>query len=393
MINLARERFHIRASSEMILTRLVSSMGLAVATVVVSLYLRDVGLSDSSIGFVTAVSSIVVALSMPLLPVLLERFNELKIYTVALIALGGVFAAMGYVTHVLLAIALYYLSRVFIGIYGNAASITFKDVSGSRKEFTKAQGLASSLMNVGWVVGPLLGGLILATYDMRTTFLAAGGFMVLAAAIIIVKPIKLRDKKRARFDTDWLDNVRFYISRKNLILAYLQRFGVTGWWAFLWTFIPLFMIEQGYSPGSIGFALALTQVPLVLFEFKTVEYIPHFGYRKIFFGSFAFMTVTVLLSLLSSNLYFVMSLLIIASLALCFLEPITEIFFYDQVTYYEEEKAEPIYATAHDTGSILTRLFGGVAIAISGETAAYLTLAIIMALIALSALRISPKAR
>ena len=148
------------------------------------------------------------------------------------------------------------------------------------------------------------------------------------------------------------------------------------------------MIEQGYSASSIGLIVSATQLPLFLLEFKTVDFIKPWGFRNIFLYCFAAMTALMILAVATANLVLIIAGYILLSLALSFLEPISDIYLFDQVSAKEEEQAFPVYSTAGFASSLVGRVGGGVTIGLFGAYAGFGFIAVILVLITLAAYRL-----
>jgi len=389
---IGRERFHMRNSSELILTRFVMSFSLGLFIVATSLYLRDAGLSDSWIGIAGSIAGLLVIALSPVVPVLLEKFNGLTIFKLGMAVMATIMLAMGLSSHLAVALLAFTVHRLALSVTISAASISVRDSSGS-KELEKIQGLASSLMNFGWVVGPLLGGLALAVYGLSNTFFISAAVMLIGASILVMSPLKAKPKIRAKIDSSWIENVRFYFSRPGLVAAYVFRGGITAWMTFLFTFIPLFMVNEGYSLQAVGMALALTQLPLFLMEFKTVDLIIRLNSRRLFIYGFSLMAAFQFAFFTTDNLLFTIIGFIVSSvLALSILEPLVEIYFYKQVKPLEEEKAYPVFSTAEWAGSLSIKLLTGLSIGLFGTRSSFLVLAMVMSMAALFAIFTAPRA-
>lgn len=372
--------FHLRASSEMTLSRFIASIGFAMITAVTSLYLRDVGLSDSQIGIFSGVISITIILMSPLAPILLERVQPMKIYIASIIGLGGIYGLMGATTTAWAALLLLAISRFDIAMMVSSGAIAFKSTTHSKREFTQAQGMSGSLLNLGWTLGPLLGGLSLAAVGIANTFYISAAIIVLSSLVLILYPIDIHLKRRQSIDSSWIANMKFYISRPSLLKVYMFRLSVSLWWAFMFTFLPLYMADAGYSLAAIGMAMAATQVPLFLFEFKTVGLVKPLGYRNIFTCAYGLMMLVMLVAAASGSIPIIVGGFVIASLGIAFLEPLCELYLFDQVTSLEEERVYPVYSTCNSMGSIIGRLGVGIAIGLLGTASGYILVALVMAI-------------
>ena len=112
MSYLAKEKFHLRASNEMILARMVGSFGFAMVATIMSIYLSDAGLSDSQVGYLTGGASVAMIAVSFMMPMVLERHNELKIYIYSTVALGLAWFILGNTKAIVAIVLIIFASRI-----------------------------------------------------------------------------------------------------------------------------------------------------------------------------------------------------------------------------------------------------------------------------------------
>ncbi len=389
MPNHGKSALHLKPTHELVSTRMLFTLGMAATTVGVPLYLISLGMADSQIGIFIGISAFLIAVASLFMPPILERFNQFRLLIISSILTGLSYVFFGYTKNTALAMALVFITNLCITININSLSILFKDSTRSKQEFTRDTGLMGSLVNFSWFIGPLLGGLVLNYAGVNGLFILSGSLCIISAIYLFILPIKTVVKKRDELDISIKENLRFYISKPNLKIAYIQRMGITIWWGFIWTFMPIFMARHGYSVASIGLFMSLSQLPLFLLEFKTVGIVAKVGYRAVFVTSYAFLAIICLLSFVTGNFLLVIAALLVGSLSLSFIEPISELYFFDQVSRLEEEKTYPIFGTSSLVGSTLARVGVGISLALVADRVAFLVIGFFMIYGAFKALAIS----
>lgn len=379
---------HLKPTHEIVLTRMLFTLGLAATTVGVPLYLINLGLKDSSIGIFMGIGSLLVAAISLILPPIFEKFNQLRLNILSSVLTGVSFILFGFSNNSILALVFIFLANLSITISFYSLSILFKDSTRTKQEFARDTGMMGSLINLSWFIGPILGGLMLNYAGIQGLFILSGALCILSAVFVVILPFKTAVKHRAVIDDDLLENLKFYLSKPLLRIAYFQRMGITLWWGFIWTFIPIFMIRNNYSAASVGLFIGISQLPLFLFEFKTVDILSKVRYRTVFILSYLFLSIVCLIAFLSPVFSVSLFVLFLGSFALCFLEPIIDLFFFDQVSKLEEEKSYPIYGTSSLIGSTAAKIGVGVGLVILADQAAFIIIAMLMFLIALNATKI-----
>lgn len=383
-----KSTLHLKPTYEIVVTRMIFTLGIAITTVGVPLYLVELGASDSQIGlYIGALSLLIGALTL-LLPPILEKFNQLKILIFSYIMTGISLIVFGHSSRILQALFLLFLVHLFITVGTDSLGILFKDSERNKNEFTKDIGLMGSLINFSWFIGPLIGGLMLNYAGVNGLFILSGLLCCLGAAFILLMPFKTIFKVRSEIDGSLKENLFFYLKSSKLRIAYIQNMGQSVWWGFIWTFIPIFMVKQGYSVASIGIYIGLTQLPLFLLEFVTVKTLRRYSYRFIFFISYAALGLIGIFAFLTPVYSAGLVAILLGSIAMSFIEPISQLYFFDQVTKLEEEKTYPIYGTSNIVGGTVIRLIIGAGLALFADRAAFIILAGIMLLTAFNALKI-----
>jgi DHA1 family multidrug resistance protein-like MFS transporter len=144
---------------------------------ILSLYMAEVGLTKSQIGFLYTSGAVAGAIGAPFLGGLADRFGRKR---VLLFSMGGfAFVFTGY------ALSRGYLPLLFVQIgegfsWAALAASTTALVADLSTEETrgKAMGIYNMTWNVGWIAGPSMGGLISDHMGFTFTFTLCTGLTV-----------------------------------------------------------------------------------------------------------------------------------------------------------------------------------------------------------------------
>lgn len=340
----------------------MENFALATVSVAWSILFLKMGVTDGEIGIIKGYSIILVLLISLLLPRLLEKFDESKVYPATLSFTAAFLLLAGLPS--ILAITLSFLFiRLLQNIKISSFSIMFRDTFRKQSEYSLAQGVMSGLMAFAWLVGPFLGGLYMDKFGAPKTMVLGACIIALAAIVSLLKR-KSHETKVIQSSFSPIKNIRFFTSISGMKLAYLMRAGVDIWWAFTFTFLPLYMVRSGYSFFEIGLALSLTQLPLVIGEFITVRALNVLSFRSIFALCYFYLFLISVLCFFAPASWMVIALLVLGAVALSFLEPLTEIYFFKLSKKDEEERAYPIFITSSALGEGLLTLTTGVVLTI-----------------------------
>ena len=387
MKQLLRLPVRLDAPHELILVRLLITLGAASIVATSSLYLKSLGLSDGAIGISTGIVmaiNLVFALFMPLF---LQRFNLTKILVTTTIGFSVTLALFGSVSRAIYALLFYVIARLLLTLFFSAYSILLHDDSPTSNEFKKNQAMSGSMINFSWMIMPFFATLVIGEYSFMVLYLCAAIINLLAAVVLILESVPVKPKGTTT-KLNILKNIAHYFSNKRLRDVYIIGAGVDMWWAFIFVFVTLFLSENGYSTASIGIYLTLSQLPLFLFEFKTHLLVKEFRYRAPFVNSFSFMAFAMLIAAIFGLNIFTLGLFTFTSLFLVFLEPAREMYLYEKMRPDEEERMQPVFATAELVGSIVTRLAIGFILIWLNPTMAFIAMSFGFAAIARHSLSI-----
>ena len=208
--------------------------------------------------------------------ILNDRFGSWHIMFFSLIVAGFLHIAIGQVTAFWpLCILVFFTSLVADAFRpANRAAIA---VYTADEHLTQAYGLQRLAANLGFAVGPALGGFLIAIYGYESLFWADGITFLLAAALFIItippdetaRPLEdlspaSSPSERALAETrpglrqPWL--VRMVLANACVITCFFQFFST----------VPVHLTQNGYTEGEFGLLLTISGVTIVLIEMPLV---------------------------------------------------------------------------------------------------------------------------
>jgi multidrug resistance protein len=233
---------------------------------------KELGVDEASIGIAIAIYSFVQFLFNPFFGKLSDKYGRKPVIVVSLFlnAIGYVIFAY---THSYLMLL---LSRVIAGIGGSSIGVAqayIADVT-TKENRSKGMGLIGSAFGLGFVFGPLIGG-ILSDYGYMATGFAAAGFSMIAFVLTLFKLPESNlnreesvQRKRALFD---IKGTKKILSRPELSVLVLLFFILTFSFANIYGTFALLGIQvygftdlqNGYMFGIVGLSSAIVQGGLI----------------------------------------------------------------------------------------------------------------------------------
>jgi len=387
MLHLHRKH-RLNKSSELTIVQLFIAIALASMETVLALFMYSLGLNESTIGFISGglvVVSLVAALTSP---PLLEKINQNKLLLFSLGFATIAYALIALVPNIILFLVLIVALAVFAVYQDECFMILFRDNT-KTIELNKQEGLLYAIMNVGWLVGPLIAGFIIAKFSIPSVFFITALFFLIALTIFRFMNLKVIKKKRKEIDGSFLKNIKDFIKDKKIRLPYIMSVGIEVWWAIIYIYVPIFMVKQGLSESYVGLFLSAIVLPLIFIEYPIGRLSERKGFGFFFATGYgALAVVGIIVFFFSGHIIPQLMLLVMASLFVGFLEPLQDTFFFINVKKTDEEKYYPTYGTAAAIGGFIGKVSIAILLLMLPDNWAYLLIAGFMAIFSLIALRI-----
>jgi MFS transporter, DHA1 family, tetracycline resistance protein len=259
------------------ITLLLDVMGIGIIIPVIPKFISQLiggDLSNASVycGWMMFAFAIMQFLFSPVLGSLSDRYGRRPILLISLFGFGVDYLIIAFAPTV----GWLFVGRILAGIMGasfTTASAYIADISTPEK---RAQnfGLIGAAFGLGFIIGPVLGG-VLGQYGLRVPFLVAAGLTFVNWAYgYFVLPESLHKRNRRRFDIRRANPIGSLIQLRkypvisgmvaSLVCVYVAGFATQSTWTFF-TMETFHWSESlvGYSLGLVGLLMAIVQGGLV----------------------------------------------------------------------------------------------------------------------------------
>ncbi len=159
---------------------------------VLALYILELGATEAIIGLIFATGSATAAFTGPLFGRLSDRFGRKRVLMLSMGIFVIVFLLYSLAESFLDITIIQGLEGIAWGAEGATALALIADIVPS-VERGQAMGMYSTVWNLGWIVGPALGGVLAQLVGFRTMFMICSLLILfgLALTILLVKPTTL----------------------------------------------------------------------------------------------------------------------------------------------------------------------------------------------------------
>ena len=363
------------------------SLALAYIDTIWAIYINEFVNNASIVG---ALSSLFVIFSIFLyfyfIP-LLEKHHPTKIYLFSLMLYA--------VAYVLFAISSNFYLFVVLGFMLTIASVLRKDSMGviirdesKLTELGRNEGIIYAVSNISWLIGPLIASFLSQKFNISLIFLLAATSV--AMAIITFRTAKVHEKViiPRKVDKNLFKNIKDFFSSRELTKTYLVSGGIDLWWAILYLYVPLFMIKEGLNLTWVGIFLFAVCVPLTALEYFVGKRADKYGFKKFFIAGYTILAIMSIIAFALTNIYWILLVLVLASIGAAFLEPTTEAYFFKLIPKAKENKYYGPFCTASDFNSLIGLLIAAGVLFFLPFKYIFLLLAIQMTFFALVALKL-----
>lgn len=264
------------------ITVLIDCIGLRIiypvaATIITELSGESVNEAVVYSGWLMTSYAIMQFICSPILGKLSDRFGRRPILLLALFGLGINYLILAYST------SLYWLfiGRIIAGVCGASITTAFAyiaDIS-SAEHRAKNFGIISSAIGIGFIVGPVLGGM-LSEFGTRVPFFVSAALAFINCVYgFLYLPESLKNIGKTKFSLKDISPIQFITYTKGdarlkalfvvMLLFYLSAQVIPSIWPFYTKYrFNWNDLQIGYSIAFVGFLVALVKLLLVDFSQK-----------------------------------------------------------------------------------------------------------------------------
>jgi len=269
--------------------RIISSLGFSIVMPFLSIYLhRELGIPMTVVGLVLLISAVVGALGQILGGELADIIGRKKIMVIAMAARCLMFTLLAYVisggADLVVIGAMVCLSSLAGSFFEPASSALIADVVEPKKRL-EAYGLLRIGGNLGWTLGPLLGGLlVMVSYPFLFLISALATGTVSIMVFLFVGESISAGSKRERFSLK--DMGRMGKDHRFLAFSFISIFLFMMFGQMASTYAVFSTDIIGITETEVGYLYAINGLMVVLIQFPISRMISHQRMTRVMaFGS------------------------------------------------------------------------------------------------------------
>lgn len=242
-------------------------------------------------------------------------------------------------------------------------------------------------VNMGALVAPVFAMWVVSLFDnnYRMPFLAAG--MVYLSEMLffkhfgivqtdkIIKKVNIKKTCRALRITA----ISFF-KKPGMLRAYTVNFGYYALRAMRLLYVPIIVIEKGFSSETLGMVLSLGILPFIIIESFIGRLIKKYGVKLwLSIGFVSFAIFSIMATFMSG--YPLLSIFILWQISSAFMEAAHDLLFFNDMPKEQQARYYGVFRTSVNLPSIIAPILGGICIAIFNSTSAVWLITAVMGIL------------
>lgn len=304
---------------------------------------------------------------------LFRQFSKVKIFYFSMLMLAACYAMMSFSIRPSTFIILDYTTGIAITLVGVLIPLFMSD-------FSRGIGMAKLnaryhlWLNIGALFAPMIAVAIAGHFNNRAAFFASALIYLAGWAFFKYFRIVQEDKKIKPTDPRrtaralWKNTVAFF-RRDGMTRAYLVNFGYYSLRAMRYLYVPIVVIENGFSKDTLGWVLTLGIIPYLVLSELMGKLVHKFG-KKIWlisgFLSFAFFSV---IATFASGIT-LLAMFVLWQISGALMESVHDLLFFDTAKKSEQTKFYGIFRTSVNLPNVIVPILGAAFITMFGTTSA-----------------------
>ena len=303
---------------------------------------------------------------------ILRQFSKVRVFYFSVLAMAVCYVFMSFSVRPSTFIALDFASGVAITLSGMLIPLFMSDFSG-KVGMARLNSRYHLWVNVGALFAPMIAVAIAGYYnDNRAAFFASAMVYMACYAFFKYFRIVAADKKisptnpRKTLRALWR-NTRLFFRKKGMTRAYAVNFGYYSLRAMRYLYVPIVVVENGFSKDTLGLVLTLGIVPYLLLSDMMGKLVGRFGKKLwLVLGLGSFAAFSALATFVTG--YPLLAIFVLWQVSGALMESVHDLLFFDNTTKAEQSRFYGVFRTSVNLPNVVAPALAAGCIAIFGVT-------------------------
>lgn len=304
---------------------------------------------------------------------ILRRFSKVRVFYFVMLMLAVCYAMMSFSIRPSTFVILDYTTGIAITLVGVLIPLFMSDFSG-KIGMARLNSRYHLWMNVGALFAPMIAVAVAEQFNNRAAFFASAliylaGWMAFKLFHVVQQDKKIKPVNPRKTVHALLKNAVAFFRRSGMARAYAVNFGYYSLRAMRYLYVPIVVIENGFSRDALGWVLTLGIIPYLILSDLMAGLVRRYGKNKwllIGFSSFA------ILSALATFVtgYPLLVIFVAWQISGALMESVHDLLFFDGTSRAEQTKFYGIFRTSVNLPNVIAPILGAACITAFGATSA-----------------------
>lgn len=304
---------------------------------------------------------------------LLRRFSKVRVFYFSMLMLAVCYAMMSFSIRPSTFIILDYTTGIAATLVGVLIPLFMSDFSG-KIGMAPLNSRYHLWMNVGALFAPMIAVEIANQFDNRAAFFASA--LIYFAGWMAFKLFRIvqEDKRIKRVDPKktfrvLLKNTISFFKTKGMPRAYAVNFGYYALRAMRYLYVPIVVIENGFTKDTLGWVLTLGIIPYLFLSEVMAKLVKKYGKRKWLLIGFSSFAVFAACATFATG-YPLLAIFVMWQVSGALMESVHDLLFFDATKKSEQTKFYGVFRTSVNLPNIIAPILGAACITVFGATSA-----------------------
>jgi len=314
--------------NRLVVIQFLSALTWALLSVVFPLLLKQKFGSDQAVSLLFALFYLISLVTFLGAVGLIKKLHQRRSFNIALLLTPVLLVLLGLATSNLEIVILYSLGVILFDIYVFNLNLYLPRLLPS-EILTEQNSKLGTIQNAAWVVGPLIGGLIVAKFGEPLVFYTAA--LVSLAAFFVLPIFGMPKAPVDEATTNPLINLTEFFKKRFRVQAFINGLGLEFIYG-SWFLITLYLYDQKLSLTEIGVITALASLPWAIIEIPIGKIAgKRISEPRLFQMGYGIIAVMMILMGVVQNVWIFSGFYFVAVIGSCFIEQISTPFFVKQI--------------------------------------------------------------
>lgn len=306
---------------------------------------------------------------------ILRWFTKTKLLYITMATLGACYCMMSFSVKPETFITLDYMAQAALTLVSVLLPLFISDFS-KDVGMERLNARLHLWENIGALIAPMFAMTVVNYFDgnYRVPFLAAG--MIYFSGLLFFKQFGIvqqdRELKKVNVRKTWRAlkiNALSFFRKAGMWRAYIVNFGFYALRSMRLLYVPIVVIENGFSNETLGAVLSLGILPYIVIDLFIGKLIKKYGVKlwlTMGFVSFAALSVIAMFA----KGYVLLAIFVLWQVSGAFMESAHDLLFFNGMKKNEQSRYYGVFRTSVNFPSVIAPIFGTMCIAIFGFTSA-----------------------